>query len=322
MINPQNKNPDWITKLDYLFVLRPMLFFPGWSTMLAGFLISYKSEFFYPSSAVIDINYLEISFLLISFAMIMGSVFVLNQIADRESDRINQKLFLISNEFISLKRAYTEVWILSIIGLLIGLYIDLLVFNIYVFFLILTGYLYNYRPAELKNKPWGSLYANALMGWFAFAIGWVANSAFSFDLIIESLPYLFFNTALYLFTTLPDINGDESSNKNTLAVKYGIRTIILSAFFLFGIGLMIALITDDIQALIFLVLSIPFFGKTIISFNIKDTTRATKFGILFFALSICLKIPIYFIIMLGGFFATKIYFKYRFGLNYPNFSGK
>jgi len=319
---PLKNNLTLLSRLDYLFILRPMLFFPGWSTMLAGYLIGYKSTFFSPLYSFNDISYAEVFLLLLSFALIMGLSFVLNQIADRESDKINQKLYFISEKFITVESAYKEVWILLTVGLLIGLIVNPAVFALYILFVILTGYLYNFPPAALKNKPWGSLIANALMGWFAFAIGWAANNAPTIELIIDSLPYLFFNTSLYFFTTLPDIGGDESSNKNTLAVKFGINAVITAAFLLYGLSLMSALVLDDIQALFFLVLSIPFFGKTIISYSVVDTTRATKFGILFFALSICLKIPVYFLIMVGGFFATKFYFRYRFNLNYPNFSGK
>jgi 1,4-dihydroxy-2-naphthoate octaprenyltransferase len=252
----------------------------------------------------------------------MGSTFVLNQIADKESDKVNQKLFIISNSYISNKAAVIEVIILISIALIIGLYLQTQVFLLYIAFTFFTGFLYNFKPAELKNRPWGSLFANAIMGWLAFAIGWSVNQLISLELIIDSLPYLLFNTALYLFTTLPDINGDKSTEKKTLAVKYGIKSVILAAFFLFGIGLLIAVILNDYQAMFFYILSIPFFIHTIISFDIIHTIKSTKYGILFFALSICFKMPLYFIIMLLGFFATKVYFRYRFNLNYPNFSGQ
>lgn len=321
-MNNQSKGKSKRSSLDYIFVLRPMLFFPGWSTMLAGYLISFKSKVFHPLILPDQIDYLQVFILIISFAMMMGSTFVLNQIADKKSDKVNRKLFIISDGYITNKSATVEIVILSLVGLGIGLLINIQVFVFYLFFMLLTGYFYNFKPVQLKNRPWGSLSANALMGWVAFAIGWAANKLISNELIIDSLPYLFFNTALYLFTTLPDINGDESAKKNTLAVKYGIKSVILSAFFLFGIGLMIALMLNDYQSLTFYILSIPFFIMTITSFEVTNTIKATKFGILFFALSICLKFPVYFLLMVTIFFVTKIYFRYRFNLNYPNFTGQ
>jgi 4-hydroxybenzoate polyprenyltransferase len=311
-----------LKKLDYFFVLRPMLFFPGWSTLLAGYLIPYKSEVYLNFTLINQIDYLSIMVLIASFALVMGSAFVLNQIADKESDKINSKLFLISNNYISNKNAVIEVVLLTIIFLVIGYLINIQIFILFILFFILTGYLYNFKPFEFKNKSWASLVSNAIMGWLAFSIGWSMHGKFNINLIIDSLPYLFFNTTLYLFTTLPDISGDQKINKQTLAVKYGSKSVILSAFFLFGIGIAISIFVYDVQAMIFYILSLPLFILTIFSFKISHTILATKFAILFFALSICLKIPYYIIIMVLGFYSTKYYFRFRFNLDYPNFSGK
>lgn len=299
-----------------------MLFFPGWSTLLAGFLIPYKSEIFWSFFKINQIDYFTLILSLFSFAMLMGSTFVLNQLADKESDKINSKLFLISNNLISNKNAKIEVAILIIVSLAIAVFINYQIFILFIIFLILTGYMYNYKPFKFKNKSWASLYSNALMGWLAFAIGWSIHSEINLNLFIDSLPYLFFNTALYLNTTLPDINGDQKIDKKTLAVKFGQKAVILSAFFLFGIGIMISILLSDSQAMIFYVLSLPFFILTIFSFKISHSVLTTKFAILFFALSICLKIPYYLVLMILGFFATKYYFRFRFGMDYPNFSGK
>jgi len=78
----------------------------------------------------------------------------------------------------------------------------------------------------------------------------------------------------------------------------------------------------DRQALVFYILSLPLFIKTLIGAKVEDTIRATKYGILFFAVSICLRWPVYFILMILGYFGTKWYFKKRFDFDYPNFSGK
>lgn len=311
-----------LNKLDYFFVLRPMLFFPGWSTLLAGYLIPYKSKIYLPFSTINQINYIELLILIFSFALVMGSTFILNQLADKKTDKINSKLFLISNNLISNKNAIIEVIVLTILSLSIGYLINFKIFVLFIAFFVLTGYLYNFSPFEFKNKPWASLFSNALMGWLAFTIGWSMHGEFNTELIIISLPYLFFNISLYLFTTLPDVGGDKEINKKTFAVKYGSKSVILSAFFVFGMGVTLSIILGDVQAMIFYLLSLPFFILTIISFKIPHTILTTKFAILFFALSICLKLPYYIFLMVLGFYSTKFYFRLRFNLDYPNFSGK
>ncbi len=315
----KDSNNSWVTRLDYFFVLRPMLFFPGWSTMLAGFFIAYKHNWmpWKASHGRMDV----IGLLLVSFAMLMGASFILNQLRDVQSDRENNKLFLISDGFISRQNAMVEVLLLSTTGLVLISLINYQVFLAAFVFLIVTGYLYNFPPTHLKDRPWGSLLANAGMGWLAFAVGWLVHKPASVNLIIESMPYLFFNVALYLFTTLPDMKGDKRSSKNTLAVRFGLENVVLFAFVLFSLSLVFAFVLDDRQALVFCLFSLPFFLLTLFKRNVEATTRTTKFSVLFFALSICLRWPVYFLLMLSGFFCTKFYFKKRFNLDYPNFSG-
>ena len=99
----------------------------------------------------------------------------------------------------------------------------------------------------MKDKPWGSLLANALMGWLAFAIGWSAINKLQFAIVTDSIPYLFFNTSLYLFTTLPDIKGDRLSGKRTLAVIYGTEWLIFGAFILYLSGFVLSILHLDFQ---------------------------------------------------------------------------
>jgi 4-hydroxybenzoate polyprenyltransferase len=121
---------------------------------------------------------------------------------------------------------------------------------------------------------------------------------------------------------LPDREGDKISGKKTLAVLIDIKIIIILVFIFYLLGFLASLWLLDRQALIFYILSLPLFIKTLIGAKVEDTIRATKYGILFFAVSICLRWPAYFIMMILGFFGTKWYFKKRFNFDYPNFSGK
>jgi 4-hydroxybenzoate polyprenyltransferase len=315
-----NKDHFWKSRLDYFFVLRPMLFFPGWSTMMAGYFIHSKSTWF--PAFQFHINHIHLLSVVLGFAMIMGSSFVLNQLKDIESDRKNKKLFIISNGILSTKAVWLEVIILTFFSFLIAFNINIEVGIFFVLFFIVTGLLYNFPPVNMKDRPWGSLLANGLMGWLAFSIGWVSNNSIGFQLIIDSLPYLCFNTALYLFTTLPDRDGDKISGKKTLAVLFNIKNIIYLAFLLYLVGLFVSIWSIDRQALIFYILTLPLFIKTLVGQGVEDTIRATKYGILFFSISICLRWPAYFLMMVTGFFGTKWYFKRRFNFDYPNFSGK
>ena len=314
-----DKDQFWLSRLDYFFVLRPMLFFPGWSTMMAGFFIHSKGTWL--PTFRINSNLSHLLLLLVGFALIMGSSFVLNQMKDIESDKKNKKLFIISNGILSKRAIWLEVVILTVISFIIAFYINPAVGIMVVLFFVITGLCYNFSPTSMKDRPWGSLIANALMGWLAFGIGWSVNNSIEITLLFDSIPYLLFNTALYLFTILPDREGDQISGKKTLAVIFDVKRIVTAAFILYISGFLISIGISDYQALTFYILSLPFFVKALWRAKIEDTTRATKYGILFFALSICLRWPAYFVLMVMGFFVTKWYFKKRFNFDYPNFSG-
>jgi 4-hydroxybenzoate polyprenyltransferase len=319
-MNPEKKT-GWIPWLDYFFVLRPMLFYPGWSTMLAGYFI-YSTRTGYSIHWFSDaVNYKILFILLISFGSIMGSSFILNQIKDVVTDRQNKKLFILSGGLLDPHTLVLEAGVLAVISVVLAALVNIPVMVLTIVFFTVTGVLYNYAPFSMKDRPWGSLAANMIMGGLAFAIGWCAQQAYDPIMIQDLSPYLLFNTALYLFTTLPDIEGDRQAGKKTLAVRFGTPILIRVAFTVYLAGFVMAVLFNDIQALIIYVLSAPFFIRTIITFRITETLKATKFGILFFALTICLQWPLYFLLMVAGFYLTRFYFKYRFDFNYPNFSG-
>ncbi|HID40142.1 MAG TPA: hypothetical protein EYP36_11600, partial [Calditrichaeota bacterium] len=225
----------FLAALDYFFVLRPMLFFPGWATLLAGYFVArYQGQITltgWNGSASA-----ETAWALVAFAAAMGASFLLNQLTDIESDRINRKLFIISEGHISKRSVVIETFFLLASALLIAFNLSLHIGLLVMAFIFVTGWGYNYPPFRFKNRPWSSLLANSLMGWLAFAIGWTLAAPLGWALFIDSLPYLFLNTALYFYTTLPDIKGDAGSRKKTLAVLYGADALIFSAVVLFVIG--------------------------------------------------------------------------------------
>lgn len=311
-----------IKSLDYFFVLRPVLFVPGWSTLLAGYLIASKNTLFFEADDILNHNYIEISILLILFSCAMGASFLLNQMRDVESDLKNNKLFFLSEKHISKKVAIVEIILLISTAIILAFSFNILVVIDTVLFIIITGYLYNFEPFNLKDKPWGSVAANSAMGFLAFAIGWHSLQEYTGSVWVDVLPYLFFNTALYFYTILPDVPGDKNSNKLTLAVIKGEKFVINISTLCFVVAIILTFILKDSFALFFILVTFPFSLYAFIKKEISSTIRATKFGIFFFSVVICLKLPHYFILLLTVFIMTKWYFKIRFQYNYPNFKGQ
>ncbi|KAA3617186.1 MAG: hypothetical protein D8M58_03650 [Calditrichaeota bacterium] len=312
----------FLSVFDYFFVLRPMLFIPGWSTMMAGYFIASKGQLFFTPDQFLNLDFKQIWFLFIVFAAAMGASFLLNQLQDIESDLKNKKLFILSENHISKTTAKIEIFLLIIVAIVFAYFINYAVLATVIIFLLITGYAYNYKPFILKDKPFRSLISNAAMGWLAFAIGWFTTQTAGFSIIADSLPYLFFNTSLYFFTTLPDVPGDLKSGKKTLAVIHGTRFVINLALLSYVAGFIMAIILQDWFALIFIIASLPFFINMFTKKEVNATIKTTKYAILFFAFAICLKIPFYFVLMIIIFAFTKWYFINRFQYNYPNLKGE
>ncbi len=310
-----------LKSLDYFFVLRPMLFFPGWITLLAGYFIRQRQTLVFTPAQISHLDFGAIALLLILFALAMGASFLLNQLQDVESDKANEKLFIVSEGHISQRAVLWEIILLSLLALILAWFLSTPHFMLTAGFIVLTGYLYNYPPFVLKDKPLGSLAANGLMGWFAFALGWAAVNPLSLAVVTDALPYVFLNTALYFFTTLPDMEGDRLSKKRTIAVLKGAGFVIRLAFVLLIFSLVSAWWLKDYTLLLIAGLSAPFFTWAQWSGTVSDAVRTTKFTILFFAMVICFKLPFFFILMVTGFYATRWYFKRRFNFDYPNFKG-
>ncbi|MCK4255704.1 hypothetical protein KAX35_02355, partial [candidate division WOR-3 bacterium] len=72
--------------LDFIFLLRPILLIPVWIIFLLGY---YRAG----GTMLGDSRYLMPGFIV--FTLLMGAIYIINQIADIETDRINNKLFIL-----------------------------------------------------------------------------------------------------------------------------------------------------------------------------------------------------------------------------------
>lgn len=290
--------------------------------MLAGYLIASKGTLFFSMQEVQQLNFGEIFSLIVLFASAMGATFLLNQLEDIETDKKNNKLFFLSEKHISPRAAKIEVVLLSLLSLIIAWSFSITIVVITLLFMFITGYTYNYAPFFLKNRPIGSVIANSLMGILAFALGWFVTQTGFEQFIIEMLPYMFLNTALYYFTTLPDLEGDKASNKNTLAVTHGLNFVINLALINFVLGLATSVYSKDYYLLAINLAVLPFFIRLTTNKSVALTIKTTKYTILFFGVAICFKIPFYLVFLILLLLVTKWYYAKRFNYDYPNLKGK
>ena len=251
---------------------------------------------------------------------LVGAVYVLNQICDIESDKLNKKLFFLAQGFVSKRSALVEMSLLNLAGIIPAFLISLqlgLLFALGALF----GFVYSAPPFALKNRPIGSLVTNALAhGSLAFLIGWSMNRSLSLESVLFSLPYLFAVAAVYLNTTVPDIKGDQATGKITFAVRWGKERTTGLSLLLVASAIVLSLITDDTPFLVASALSFPFFLFAGFSRKERSVVLSTKASILLLSIAAGVFYLWYFLILILGFAATRLYYRVRFNMNYPALS--
>ncbi|MDZ7291225.1 MAG: UbiA family prenyltransferase [candidate division KSB1 bacterium] len=306
---------------DYVFVLRPTLFFPVWTVYAAGYFAFYKFSGFGGNGAAFTLDGAALC-LLGLLTLLMGSAYILNQLCDIETDRRNQKLFLIADGHISTRAAWLEMILLCVLPMSAGFLYGVATGGLLMAIFLLTGIFYNVAPFQWKGRPLLGLLANALGALFIFTAGWWSMRIEWRLPILHALPYMFAVSAVYLYTTLLDMEGDASTQKMTFGVRYGLRvTTVVGCILEFG-ALITAWWLSDFVIFYPALIAAPFFLFAVIRQRLSEVSRAIKLPILFLALAICTKVWQYFLLIAFVFFFSRWYYRRRFGLSYPSLAAK
>ncbi|MDZ7343681.1 MAG: UbiA family prenyltransferase [candidate division KSB1 bacterium] len=313
---------DRIVKLfDYVFVLRPTLFFPVWTVYAAGYFAAQHFSLAGKNGAAAthDGTALHVMGFL---SLLMGGVFILNQLCDVATDLRNHKLFLIAHRHISPRAAWFEMMLLSGMAVAAAFFYRVELGGLFVAIFLLTGMLYSVSPFQWKDRPLWGLLANAagallifIAGWWSVQIEWQLP-------IRHALPYILAVAAVYLYTTLLDVDGDASTQKMTFGVRYGLRATAITGCLLELGALISAWWLEDPVILYPALAAAPFFCWAAIKQRLADVSRAIKFPILFLALAICVKVWPYFFLLLLVFSFSRWYYRRRFGLKYPSLAAE
>lgn len=305
--------------LDYFFVLRPMLFFQGWTLTLAGYYVARAvtgDDWNIPSA-----DWFPLFQIFLSTALFMGWVFIRNQIEDIETDKKNQKLFLISGNHIPLRHAIIEARWLLVLALACAWWMG------WIFFLLFTiawisGIFYNERPFRWKNRPILGIIVNVLGGQLFFIVGWLIRKPLEPALFLITLPYILLSVAFYIYTTLFDVRGDEATGKITFSVRFGMRKAAVTGLLFLIAGLNVGFYVRDYFISIIILLSLPLCIYLTFKTTCENANKAVKVSLAVFSLGVCVSFPPYLLLMIVFFCFTKAYYKLRFNFNYPNFKAE
>ena len=301
---------------DYVFILRPTLFFPVWIVFGAGYFT------FQPRGVEMALGEHDtIAGLWLVGALLtllMGSAYILNQIIDIPIDRENNKLFLIADGHVPLRHAYIEMVVVALVALAGAFLVRLELGMLFVVIFLVTGILYSVPPFVWKDRPLAGLAANFLGAELIYVCGAWAGGAVEIRPFFYAIPCALAVAAVYLLTTIQDRKGDAVHRKMTFAVKYGIAATAAMAAVLEFMALGFAWLWHDPIMFYPALLSAPFFLIAAWKRDERAAVRAIKFPILLLALTVSLY-WVSLLLLLGiTYYLAKMYYYMRFGLRYPS----
>ena len=294
--------------LDYVFLTRPTLFYPVWIFFLAGAVGASGA-----SAGTLGLPFAILG-LITSFTLLMGGVYVWNQIADVETDRVNGKLFLLANGLVTVRAAAVETVVLVLSGIggafLFNPKAGMIAFCLF----LLSGLGYN-AFFRWKDRPIGGLAVNLAGGALIHLAGWIA--AGGPWLQFHSAAYGLAGAAVYLHTTVPDREGDAKTGKVTFVVRYGMDATVLWAFAFDLTAAVTAFLIRDWILWIPATAALPLFVISWRRKRVRDSLRATQWSVMGLAAAVSVVYPLFLIPMFTVYLVSRYYYKKRFGFNYP-----
>lgn len=292
---------------DHIFLLRPTLWIPVWVFFLLG------------HCRGADANFWTVEFwtAFLLYTILMGGVYVINQIVDIESDRINKKLYLLPEGYIKVSHAWIEVGTLFALAWILAIPFTK-EFKIILLLSMILGILYSVPPFKFKGRPIFDLLSNSSgYGMLAFSLGWVTGAPFSKLTIIYSLPYFFAVGAVFINTTIPDIEGDKRTNEITTGIFLGeSKSYWVSTAFIF-ISLGLSIWVKDWICGIAAGCAVPLFLVAAIRQNLRWCFISIRVSAPILAILVGIKFWWFIPLLLIIFLSMRIYYKYRFNITYP-----
>jgi len=319
--------------VDSLFLMRLPLLLPVWTILLLGWVTGHPEGGtgwgLGGWSTVPCLRVLLAS--VFGFSLVVAAIYVVNQIADIESDRINHKLFLLPHGFISVGAAWAISAVCLVGGMAIGVRAGRALTWLFAVSAVL-GYLYNLPPVRLKDHALGGTVANCvghgiltyLVGWCASKCGNCMDGGQLWSGLLSSLSPALANGAVFLATTIPDAAGDRATGKRTFCVRFGTRVTSVAAAVMCLGALLASALVEHHQWVMAVPsgVSLVFFGRLAFSGRAEDAYPAFRWPVLLLSITVMLMVPLYGVLLGMTFLVSRVYYRRRFGFEYPSFTSK
>ena len=288
--------------LDFIFALRPLVLVPAWSFFLLGFGATAGADF--PAQR----------FLLLS--AVLAAVHLVNQVADRDSDRINAKGFFLQRGIFR-PRTYVVAALALLAGALGVAFVDRAA-PWRLAAAAALGLAYSVPPLRFCARPGLDVVANACgYGGLATWIG-AGDGAIAGPWAARLAACMLAVAAVFLHTTLLDVTGDARTGKHTTGSVLGCaRTRALAAAAAVTASLLAAFAASPLllgACVPLALLALAAWGAphrvTSVVVSVGGTTL--------FAIAASVQMPLFAVALGGLVLLTRAYYARRFALAYPS----
>jgi 4-hydroxybenzoate polyprenyltransferase len=304
---------------DCVFVMRPLILIPAWSFFLLGAAAGSRRS---PHPYTPDAFYYGFACL----TAILVTAYLLNQIFDQESDRLNRKGHFLTQGIFRVRTVLLMALVVFSLASFLFRSVNDAQRSPLVFALALS-LAYSLPPLRFVARPVVDLLANAVgYGGIAYATGFAAFDPSIASAAVLSLPYLFLVGATFLHTTILDIDGDRDAGKTSTSVFIGERASAVLACLLAGAGLVPAVLTsynrygDIISPVILSAGFVVFVYAAVKLLRTRDrsaSSNAVQLTTATVTIPAVTAWPIYLVLILPLLISARYYYRARFGLSYP-----
>ena len=306
--------------LDLFFLLRPTVLIPVWTILLMAYITTVPLVPFRNNTP--PPHYL---LMMILFTLLLGAIYVVNQVVDKKSDSINNKLFILPQGLVSAPIALLFAGLLTTVSLYgVFTHFSVEIGTIFVVAMAL-GILYNSAPFNLRSRPIGGLIANVLgHGVLTYFVGWIilyqpnSSREYGYGLFL-ALASGFANGAVYLTSTIPDIKGDAMVNKKTFSVVFGVNRTSYVAFIFVLLSLAFSFFLSY-NSWVFIVpalLSSLLFYRLLRNPGVKSSSTFVL-PVALLGLFVAVFVPLYSGVVIVVVAMSRVYYKKRFNYTYPS----
>jgi 4-hydroxybenzoate polyprenyltransferase len=302
-----------LTVADRFFLLRPLVLVPAITFFLLGY---------YGAGGGMEAGHSAFLVAAICYALLMGSVYIVNQIADIETDRVNDKLFLLPKGIIKRREAVILAVVLSVLSMGGAFLVDG-VTPLYFCLSLLVGLAYSIPPVSLKRRFPFDLLSNSLgYGVLAYATGWSVVTRPGGPALENAVPFALCVGGVFIHTALADREGDARSGFRSTGVVLTPAQGAVLGLCLVAVALPVALVVENRVAAVGSVLSLPFFAYAALRVGPRSGRIAYRGGSAVFVLIVGLLHPAFLVVVLAALGLARLYYSRRFSLSYPSIAGR